>query len=305
MLHVTNGDSAAMTIADMQLGGPIVPWRDVLHEGPVPASLDPAELRAVRARVLAQAGWARESEALAQLSERDRALAAGARDGEEIVLWFERDLYDQLQLLQVLDRLADVRPRAEGVTLVSLETFGRLGPADLEAPYAARSPVTAEAVALARTAWEAVRSPDPSGVLALADSADATLPGLGAGLVRHLEELPWTRDGLSRTERQGLETLAAGPRRALDAFVATAAREERPFLGDTVFLAILERLARGSAPLVRLSGEEASLTAHGEAVLGAEADAVALNGIDRWLGGVHLHAGARVWRWDPDERAVR
>ena len=32
-------------------------------------------------------------------------------------------------------------------------------------------------------------------------------------------------------------------------------------------------------------------------LLRALADHLRLNGIDRWLGGVHLH-GDRVWRWD-------
>jgi hypothetical protein len=304
VLHVTNGDSAANTLAAMELGGRIVPWRDVLHEGPLPAALGPAALREVRARFLAAEGWAREEEALAQLEERDRALEEAAASDAQIVLWFERDLYDQLQLLQVLDRLVEARPRGDGVTLVSVETFGRLAAADLQGPYATREPVTAEAIALGRAAWEAVRSPDPSGVYALAAQDDGVLPGLPAALVRHLEELPGTSDGLSRTERQALEALTAGPRRPLDAFLATAAREERPFLGDTVFLAILARLARGPAPLVRLAGE-AGLTRHGEAVLAGDADAVALNGIDRWVGGVHLHTGGRIWRWDPEARMVR
>ena len=52
MLHVTNGDSVVETMRQAHVVGDVVAWRDVLHEGPVPA-LDPAELRAVRARFLA------------------------------------------------------------------------------------------------------------------------------------------------------------------------------------------------------------------------------------------------------------
>ena len=36
-LHVTNGDSAANTLRQTALGGAVLPWQDVLHEGPVPA----------------------------------------------------------------------------------------------------------------------------------------------------------------------------------------------------------------------------------------------------------------------------
>ena len=36
-LHVTNGESAANTLRRTALGGAVLPWQDVLHEGPVPA----------------------------------------------------------------------------------------------------------------------------------------------------------------------------------------------------------------------------------------------------------------------------
>jgi len=66
-----------------------MPWRDVLREGRVPA-VDAAELSRVRSRFLTG-----EPDAFAG---RDRALA----EAEELVLWFEHDLYDQLQLIQVI-----------------------------------------------------------------------------------------------------------------------------------------------------------------------------------------------------------
>src|SRR4051812_6652016 len=100
MLHVTNGDSAVGAIRASGARGEILPWRDILHEGPVPARLDDAELRDVRARFLAGAGSTDAAAAEADMARRDEAIATASG---EIVLWFESDLYDQLQLLQVLD----------------------------------------------------------------------------------------------------------------------------------------------------------------------------------------------------------
>ena len=37
LLHVTNGESAGNTLRQTALGGAVLPWQDVLHEGPVPA----------------------------------------------------------------------------------------------------------------------------------------------------------------------------------------------------------------------------------------------------------------------------
>ena len=47
-----------------------------------------------------------------------------------------------------------------------------------------------------------------------------------------------------------------------------------------------------------------ALTADGEAVLNGTADHIALNGIDRWLGGVHVTT-ASPWRWDEAHQSLR
>jgi hypothetical protein len=71
------------------------------------------------------------------------------------------------------------------------------------------------------------------------------------------------------------------------------------------------RLAGARVPLLALDppGEVTAATrlratAAGGRVLRGEADHVALNGIDRWVGGVHLHGGAARWRWDEGTESV-
>ena len=100
-LHVTNGGSAAARIRAAGLGGDVLPWDDVLHEGPL------TDDRAARARFLAAHGWGEPAALAARLAARDDRLARALGAGEPIVLWFEHDLYDQLQLLQVLVALGD------------------------------------------------------------------------------------------------------------------------------------------------------------------------------------------------------
>jgi len=51
-LNITNGDSAANIMADAGIAGVILPWRDILHDGPVPGGLGLAELAEVRAAFL-------------------------------------------------------------------------------------------------------------------------------------------------------------------------------------------------------------------------------------------------------------
>jgi hypothetical protein len=295
VVHLTNGDSTTATMAQARLTGDLVSWRDVLHEGPVP-DLPPDELRQVRAEYLATIDPQGAAEIEAELRARDERLAAAIDAGEPVTLWFEHDLYDQLQLIEILARLPD-RPRH--VELICVGRYlGNLAPDELAALWPLRTPVTPEHVHLARAAWAAVRGGDPLALAREAATPDERMPFLAPALRRLLEELPATGDGLARSERQLLEAVAAGARTRVAAFLAAAEREEALFMGDSI---AFDRLAQLDG-LVHDDGA-LELTADGEAVLEGRADRIALIGIDRWLGGLHLRPGDELWRWDAERGA--
>jgi len=300
MLHVTNGDSAAGSIRSLGLGGDVLPWRDVLHEGPVPAPATLDSLRPLRAQFLA--GYdAGATDVARELEHRDRRLEASALD-DEVALWFEHDLYDQLQLAQILDSLAARgRPPCTPPRLTLVQSNDYLGCMDaarLRALWAERGEVADAQLEAARLAWSAFASADPRAIEGVLDDV-AALPFMRAALIRHLEEFPAVDTGLSRTERQILETLAVGSRPFGELFHAAHHEREDPFfLGDTVFVAMLKTLAAGDDPLVEMDEERARLTAAGGKVLAGARDRVAALGIDRWLGGVHLEGRDVLYRWD-------
>jgi hypothetical protein len=174
-------------------------------------------------------------------------------------------------------------------------------------------------LALARAAWDAFRSPDPTTIERVLAGDLSALPFLAGALRRHLQQFPDVKSGLSRSERQLLEALAAGPARPVPLFVAAQRKEEAPFLGDWPFWQYVHELSQGPAPLVaRREGgpfllpafasgaarqpefleQELTVTAHGRAVLSGESDWMRVHGIDRWLGGVHLCGHQPAWRWD-------
>jgi hypothetical protein len=317
-LHVTNGDSTADSLLRTTLVERIVVWRDVLHEGPVPEVAD-AQLRDVRLRFLTgadrEAGMDPERR---DFEKRDAALAAG-RDGE-YVLWFEADLYDQLQIAQILARLAELRVPAERITLICIGEYlgiahfgglGELRPDQLEGLHeVAAVTLSEDALALASRAWAALRAPDPRGLAAIVAARSPELRFMPEAFDRLGREYPWTRDGLSLTERRLLAAIAEGAATAGEAFVRGAAREARPYLGDTWAFAAIERLARAEVPLLSAGAgtvdrhSALALTETGRRVLDGAADHVALNGIDRWVAGVHLVGRSPRWRWDDGVEAI-
>ena len=91
MLHITNGDIAVAMLRRAGIPGDMLPWRDVLHEGPVPAGLDLEALSALRSRFISDQGWGPADEVAKSFAERDAALAASDAC-DEIILWFEHEL---------------------------------------------------------------------------------------------------------------------------------------------------------------------------------------------------------------------
>jgi hypothetical protein len=329
-LHISNGD--ATDVPGTGLARRVVYWRDILHEGPVP-EVAPAELRRLRAGYLtAHDSAARDSVGLdsaardsagvlRQLTERDQALEAN-RDGE-YVLWFEADLYDQLQLTEILARLADLGVPAERITLIcigehpGMAHFGGLGELTAgqlrELPHtSACARLTPAALELATRAWAAFRAPTPEGLRAIAAARLGELRFLGEAFDRLSREYPATRDGLSLTERRVLAAVADGAPVAGAAFVQAGARETRPYLGDTTCFGRMDRMAQGPHPLLSLDppGRPVQrttgvrLTDTGARVLAGQADQVTLNGIDRWIGGVHLQGHRVPWRWDDGTETI-
>jgi len=327
ILHITNGDSAASGMHSGGIDGEIISWRDVLHEGPVPAGLALTELSNVRARWLADQGLGNLEQILNDFAERDDFLRRYT-DFDEVILWFEWDLYDQLQLIQILDFLADssADERAETATRLSIVSFegylGSLSPERFSELFDTRREITDDMLQAGRHAWQAFRSSDPRDLERIAHAGTPQLEFLDLTLWRHLEELPSTINGLSRSETQILEAVAQGPLSFHELFKRVANREERIFCGDAIMARYIERLSLVEKPLmVYTSGDkidaprteedpraflnaEMALTAAGREVLRGDSDWIAIGGSDRWLGGVHLEGGKARWRWKPDERRV-
>lgn len=301
MLHITNGESVGL--AQAGLPGEILYWRDALHDGPVPAALPLRELSEVRVRFLAKAQGLKVATLTRQFAERDRTLENCGRH-EEVALWFEHDLYDQLQLIQILDWFAGHDPGGIRLRLLQAgEYLGPMPPERLAKLFPARKKVTRPQLETAQKAWSAFRAGEPRQLARMAAAGVRALPYLGKALLRHLEQFPSLDNGLSRSERQMLEILSSGPRRFAPLFAANQRREERTYLGDSFFATHLTALSRCRAPLIVQRGEMWALTETGARVLAGERDHVELNGIDRWLGGVHLRDGA-TWRWSGESRTL-
>jgi len=319
-LHVANGTSTTRTIEAAGIPGACSIWADPLYEGPVPGGLGDLELLDVRMRHLAGPAATHPVNDL----RRWRAAIEQHDSYDELILWFEHDLFDQLNLIQVLPWIRDHVPRTKPVSLICIASFpgrpdfkglGELTPDELGSLLHTRQSVGSSQYEMARRAWHAFRDPTPEALDELRQGETSALPYLAAAFTRFLHEYPWTRDGLSRTERRLLELASPGEVALANTFPQMHQGEQAYYVTDASLATLTETLARTSPPLLTFhlsDGEKdnvrarvVALTDAGRSVLAGQLDRVAACGIDRWLGGVHLQGSGPTWRWDDGRQAIR
>ena len=324
LLHVANGTSTTRTIQAAGIPGARSIWADSLYDGPVPGGISDRELLNLRRQYLA-GPEGNDPVALDPVNDMRewRATIERHESYDELVLWFEHDLFDQLNLIQLLTWIREYLPASKLVSLISVDSFpgrpdfkglGELTPRELATLVDTRQRVTGPQYELAQRAWEAFRAPTPHALDAIRHENTAALPFLAAAIARFLQEYPWTIDGLSRTERRLLE-LATGDGITLRELFPRMHEDERAYyVTDGTVAELAEALAGTSSPLVTLDLSEPgkrgilrgriAVTDTGQAVLSHERDRVATCGIDRWLGGVHLQSDGAIWRWDDTRQQI-
>jgi hypothetical protein len=319
MLHITDGESVAGTLRESGIPGEISTYADLMYEGPAPGGLDAEAWREVRARFIAEAGYATPDEARRYLKSCDDTLLAASRH-EEVVIWLDHRLSDQLILSKVLDWFSRERPSGVKLSLIcvgrypGLDRFvglGQLTANQLASLAGTRVPVTDAQFRTAQAAWNAFTSPDPTTIEHLVDTDTSALPFLATALRRHLEQFPSVDRGLSRTERQALSVLHEhGSLSGGRLFTAVQSLEDQIFMGNGSFYRCMADLSSVRHPLIQISVApqlglgEVTITEAGRNVVEGRADHVELNGIDRWLGGVHLKGDKAAWRWDTGSAGI-
>src|SRR5881409_492438 len=105
MLHIHNGESSAGTLKRSPVPGEIFSFQDALITGPTPARLTGEEWRHIRARHLSESYGVDLDECERRLLNQEQTLASFS-DHDEVVLWFEHDLFCQVNLIYLLDWFA-------------------------------------------------------------------------------------------------------------------------------------------------------------------------------------------------------
>jgi hypothetical protein len=327
MLHVLNGDSTAQTLKQSGLAGEHLVWKEALVWGPTPATVDLSEWCRLRAQFLAGANAMDARQCFEDLRQQEEVLKTLAKH-DEVVLWFEFDLFCQLNLIYVLGKLCGQNLVSTKLSLICIGTFpgirdfrglGQLTAEQLVSLFPGRQPVTVRQTELAWRAWNTCCSSNPQEIEMLLAQETTPLPFLGPALRLHLRRFPSVRNGLGHMEQMALEFIARGVNRFPELFSEWGAAEPGYGLGDAQLWDVLIRLVECKRPILQLDGSkglrfsenyphlsrlEFTLTEIGRAILEGQRDLWEMEPQELWLGGVRLVPPKPRWRWDEERQTL-
>jgi hypothetical protein len=320
-LHVRCGSDIQGELAAARFSGDFLSLWDSFPVGPV---TDAPDWITERARFHADTGTTGDAGydgLLAELSDADAQLVVSAETYARVVIWTEHDSHDQLSLIRCLAHYARTRP-PEVLELVSVNHFpgtrrfvglGQLPPEAMRLLWNRREVIDAEQLSLGDRAWTALTSRDPRALATIARTRTPPLPHLGPALRRHLQELPSSANGLSLTQSLILQALARGAASVGDLWrISQGELEPLPFLGDTMFLHILNEMGRVHPAVYertaldpeRPFSDRLAITQTGREVLQGVTDFLSLRPPVRWVGGVRVEPSTSNWRWDEAQEDV-
>ncbi|CAA6819295.1 MAG: Unknown protein [uncultured Sulfurovum sp.] len=302
VLNIINGDACINMLKEANMQGDFLAWKDFLHEGPVPTHLSLTELSKVRARFIADFGLGTFDEIYLDFLQRNKTLL-NYQLYDKIILWFEHDLYDQLQLLQILSWFSEQNLDTITLTLICTNNYlGESSPQQLKKLLRYEVPIVDKHLHLAKEAWLSFGKENPQEFSQLLNRSTAILPFLKAAIFRMLEEYPSTKYGLSRSEYQALLIISNGINNKIDIFIKYQSFEERKFMGDVIFWKILDTFEQYK--VIKKHEEKFSITPLGKRLLEGEINWITLKNLQRHIGGVNVN-NDNLWCWDMENKEIK
>ncbi|MDC6364733.1 MULTISPECIES: DUF1835 domain-containing protein [Flavobacteriaceae] len=214
LLHITNGDAFTSKLQSLNLKGDIITWREMLCEGKTLCAVGSESFWKTRFEFLNKNYKVSKSWFVEKTLKEYRSLC-NHKQQDHIVLWFEYDLFCQINMLAVLSWLKTHRRHAE-ISLVcsgnedeSDRFYGlnELSDEKLLDLYKNRTVLTQDDIEFADYVWQLYCSDNPIRLENLVANNGFQFEYLSDALKTHLRRFPTIKNGLNELENRVLETV--------------------------------------------------------------------------------------------------
>ncbi len=216
-LHILNGDSTLNIFKTTGIEGDTFVWRDVLVEGPISGPIGTLEFWNDRETFMSKYFSLQEGEYAKAIKTPFQEMEKNLSTYDEIILWFEYDLFCQINMLALIDWLA--HKRKINISLVCtgkvdgsdrLYGLGEIHSSEYKNLYENRIKLEGSAFDFASNVYRAYCSSNPNTLLRPDQSSSTEFPYLSSALESHSKRFPNTRTGLTETEEQLIQFINEG-----------------------------------------------------------------------------------------------
>lgn len=207
LLHITNGDVFTEKLKSLKLKGDIITWREMLCEGKTLTSVGSESFWKTRFEFLNKNYKVSKSWFIEKTLKEYRSLC-NHKQQDEIVLWFDYDLFCQINMIAVLSWLKTHRRFAQ-ISLVcssdeegadNLKELSRLNNEQLLKQYENKIELTQDDVEYADYVWQLYCSDNPIRLENLSDYSEFQFDYLSGAIKSHLHRFPTIKNGLNEME---------------------------------------------------------------------------------------------------------
>ena len=267
-LHITNGSVLTERLKVLQFSGAFLTWHEMLCEGPTDLLVDTDEFIEKREQFLSSY-YNLEYKRNEFKSEIDKLNHLD--DYDEIVLWFEYDLFCHINLIAIIYQLL-AKNNTTPVSLVcsgrvenekGLKAIGELKSFQLKNHYKNRVILYDSDLELAKTCWEIYNSKDHNKFKPLIVTS-SSFEYLTNCLKAHLRRFPDSRSGLSTLEFNIIKLVKNNNIKSLHHLLGYALHYQGFYgFGDIQLKRIIDKLS----PFFTITKEQITVNREGNLVL--------------------------------------
>lgn len=213
-LHITNGDSTTQLLKQIKIDGEIVTWREMLCEGKTTTDVGSESFWKSRFDFFSKNYNITKKHFIDYTLKEFRNLCQ-QKSQQEIVLWFEYDLFCQVNMIAVISWLKKHKPNTT-ISLVCPEnekdinqpiTISDLSQEELKLYYKNRKELYIEDIEYADYIWQLYCAESPLQLQNIIMKPSHKFTYLSEAINAHLKRFPTIKNGLNSIENTILETV--------------------------------------------------------------------------------------------------
>ena len=304
-LHILNGEATKALFVKSGITGDISVWNEALICGPVQPQVGTNDFWQTRARYIVNSykGYFQKGPDLQDYEKHaldEFEIIAQAGQYDETILWFEYDLFCQVNMIALLSWLYLQNLNNTQIHLVCIDQFpghphfkglGELNPEDFTELMKQKIRLSQQDLQFAHKAWLAYANPNPHDIQnLLTKDFPAAFPFLSHALKIHLQRFPSPKNGLNHLQTRILILIQQEAKEKKKLVGKMLTDDFQYGFGDVQYFEMLYQLQR----LYDNHQDELSLNAEGNNVLSGTQHFLDIEKSDFPLGG----ANGRKYSWD-------